>query len=114
MPGHPLGRLLRFNLTTGAISVAGNLAFMSLLVEQAHLPFLMARSGCKTQVGTLKTNDLTWPNRGFAIGSNLVTITLCSLASFVLGDWFVFRPQFGTAALGALDCGYRTVFKAKL
>lgn len=66
LAGRPLDRLLRFNLTTGAVSVVGNLGFMSLLVEQAHLPFLMA---------------------------NLATITLCSLLNFVVSDRFVFRAQ---------------------
>ncbi len=66
LPGRSLGRLLRFNLTTGAVSVVGNLGFMSLLVEQAHLPFLMA---------------------------NLVTISLCSLVNFVVSDRLVFRAQ---------------------
>ncbi len=56
-------RLLRFNLVTGAVSVAGNLALMSLLVEQAHLPFLVA---------------------------NLAAIGFCSLLNFMVSDRFVF------------------------
>jgi putative flippase GtrA len=59
-----LGRLLRFNLTTGAISVTGNLVVMSLLVGLAHLRFLVA---------------------------NLVTIALCSLLNFVVSDRLIFR-----------------------
>ncbi len=59
-------RLLRFNLATGAVSVAGNLALMSLLVERAHLPFLAA---------------------------NLAAIVICSLLNFVVSDRFVFGSR---------------------
>lgn len=63
-----LGRVLRFNLTTGAISVIGNSIWMSLLVERAHLPFLAA---------------------------NLASIGLCWLANFVVSDRVVFRLGAG-------------------
>jgi len=58
-------RLLRFNLTTGGVSILGNLLLMRLLVGQAHLPFLAA---------------------------NLLTIAGCSLINFVVNDRVVFRP----------------------
>lgn len=64
-----LGRLLRFNLTTGAVSIAGNLVLMRLLVGGAGLPFLPA---------------------------NLLSIAGCSLANFLLSDRVVFRPAFGS------------------
>ena len=60
-----LGRLLRFNLTTGAISILGNLLLMRLLVGQAHLP---------------------------ALPANLVSIAACSLANFLASEYMVFRP----------------------
>ncbi len=59
-----LVRLLRFNLTTGAVSIAGNLLCMRLLVGFAHLPPVIA---------------------------NLVSIALCSLLNFLLNDRLVFR-----------------------
>jgi len=61
-----LGRLLRFNLTTGAISIAGNLLLMRLLVGQAHLP---------------------------ALAANLISIALCSLANFLVSEYVVFRTR---------------------
>lgn len=36
------GRLARFNLTTGLVSIGGNLLLMRLLTGQAHLPVLPA------------------------------------------------------------------------
>ena len=57
-------RLVRFNLTTGAVSILGNLALMRLLVGQAHLPSLPA---------------------------NLVSIAACSLVSFLVSEYIVFR-----------------------
>jgi putative flippase GtrA len=61
-----LGRLLRFNLTTGAVSILGNLLLMRLLVGQAHLPPLAA---------------------------NLVSIAACSLANFLASEYLVFRAR---------------------
>ncbi len=63
-----LGRLLRFNLTTGAISIGGNSVLMSFLIEQAELPLLLA---------------------------NLVSIGLCSVLNFVASDRIVFRSARG-------------------
>ncbi len=57
-------RLLHFNLTTGAVSIGGNLLLMRLLVDQAHLaPFF----------------------------ANLLSIAGCSLVNFLVSDRWVFR-----------------------
>jgi putative flippase GtrA len=56
-------RLLRFNFTTGAISIAGNLALMKLLVDLGHLNYIVA---------------------------NGVAIVLCSLANFLISEQWVF------------------------
>jgi len=58
-----LPRLLRFNLTTGSVSIAGNLALMKVLVGLGHLNYMVA-SGC--------------------------AIVLCSLANFLISDRIVF------------------------
>lgn len=55
--------LLRFNATTGAMSIAGNLLFMFLLVSGLRLDPRAA---------------------------NLIAIGLCSLVNFALSDRFVF------------------------
>jgi putative flippase GtrA len=59
-------RLLRFNLTTGAISIAGNLALMKLLVGYGHMNYLVA---------------------------NGVAIVVCSLANFLVSEEWVFRTE---------------------
>ena len=59
-----LPRLLRFNLTNGAVSILGNLALMKLMVGQGHVNYLVA---------------------------NAVAITLCSLANFLVSDHWVFE-----------------------
>ena len=59
-----VGRLLRFNLTTGLVSILGNLLLMRLLVGQTHLP---------------------------ALPANLVSIAACSLANFLASEYIVFR-----------------------
>ena len=55
--------LLRFNLTSGAMSLAGNLILMFILVNQMRLNAFIA---------------------------NLITIAICSLINFTLSDRFVF------------------------
>lgn len=55
--------LLRFNLTSGAMSLAGNLVLMLLLV------------------GEMRLN---------AFAANMLTIAICSLINFALSDRFVF------------------------
>jgi putative flippase GtrA len=60
---HSMLRLLRFNFTTGAVSILGNVALMKLLVDAAHLNYLMA---------------------------NAITIPACSVANFVVSNRVVF------------------------
>lgn len=55
--------LLRFNLTSGAMSLAGNLVLMFVFVSQMKLNAFIA---------------------------NLITIAVCSLINFTLSDRFVF------------------------
>jgi putative flippase GtrA len=59
-----LNRLLRFNLTTGALSILSNLLCMRLLVGQFHIEYLIA---------------------------NLIAIAFTSLANFLVSELFVFR-----------------------
>lgn len=61
-----LPRLLRFNLTTGAVSIVGNLALMKLLVGFGHINYLVA---------------------------NGVAIALCSLANFLISEEWVFGTK---------------------
>jgi len=66
--GHLLqsvARLLRFNLSTGAVSIVGNLLLMHLLVGRAHLRPMLA---------------------------NIIAIAACSILNFVVSDRWVFRP----------------------
>jgi putative flippase GtrA len=58
------GRLFRFNLTTGFVSIGSNLVLMRLLVGQVHLHYMFA---------------------------NILTIAACSVANFLLSELFVFR-----------------------
>jgi putative flippase GtrA len=59
-------RLVRFNVSNGAVSILGNLAVMRWLVGQAHLPYFYA---------------------------NLIAIAVCSLANFLVSELFVFRKR---------------------
>jgi putative flippase GtrA len=59
-----LARLIRFNLTNGAISIGSNLLLMSLLVDGLGIPYLPA---------------------------NLLAITLCSIVNFLASDRYVFK-----------------------
>lgn len=58
-----LRRLLRFNLTTGAVSVIGNLALMRVMVGEGHINYLLA---------------------------NAIAIALCSIANFLVSETWVF------------------------
>lgn len=58
-----LPRLLRFNLTTGGVSIIGNLALMKLMVDIGHVNYLVA---------------------------NGIAIVLCSLANFLVSEHVVF------------------------
>jgi putative flippase GtrA len=64
--GSGFTRFLKFNLTTGLFSVAGNLALMKLLVGFGHMSYLLA---------------------------NGVTITACSAVNFLVSDGFVFATD---------------------
>ncbi|MBI2839983.1 MAG: GtrA family protein [Acidobacteria bacterium] len=61
-----LWRFVRFNCTTGAMSVAGNLVLMRVLVGYSQLHYLPA---------------------------NMITIAACSVLNFLVSDWFVFRTR---------------------
>lgn len=58
-----LRRLAKFNVTTGMVSLVGNLALMSLLVGHFGLPI---------------------------VGANILTVAVCSLLSFFLADRIAF------------------------
>ena len=62
-------RLLRFHLSNGLISLIGNLLIMRLLVGFLHLP---------------------------VIAANMVAITICWLANFLVSDRWVFLGSTGT------------------
>ena len=57
--------LLRFNLTTGLVSIAGNILFMRILAGAGRLEPVVA---------------------------NLLSVAFCSLVNFLLSDRFVFIP----------------------
>ncbi len=59
-----LARLLRFNLTIGALSIGENLLFMELLVGRLDVHYLLA---------------------------TLITIVSCSVLNFLVSDRLVFR-----------------------
>ena len=59
-----LVRFLRFNLTTGAVSLLGNLALMKVMVGRGHMNYLLA---------------------------NAIAIVLCSAANFLASDEWVFE-----------------------
>jgi putative flippase GtrA len=60
------GRLVKFHLGNGLISIGGNLALMALLVGRLQMRVLLA---------------------------NGIAISVCSLLNFAAGEWFVFRPS---------------------
>lgn len=60
-----LPRLVRFNLTTGAVSILGNLVLMKILVGQGHMNYLLA---------------------------NAIAIAVCSIANFLVSEEWVFEP----------------------
>jgi putative flippase GtrA len=61
-----LPRLWRFNLTTGAVSIGGNLALMKILVGVSHVNYLVA---------------------------NGIAIALCSYLNFLVSDEYVFDKR---------------------
>ena len=65
-PGGTLRRLVGFNLTTGTLSIVGNLLIMRVLVGRFGMNYLAA---------------------------NVLTILACSLANFAASHWLVFRGR---------------------
>jgi len=59
-----LRRLAKFNVTSGLVSIAGNLILMSILVGRLGLP---------------------------VTGANVVSVVTCSICSFVLADRIAFE-----------------------
>jgi putative flippase GtrA len=57
-------RFLRFNFTTGAVSLFGNLALMKVMVGRGHMNYLLA---------------------------NAIAIVLCSAANFLVSDAWLFE-----------------------
>jgi len=64
--GALLGRLLRFHIGNGLISIGGNLALMRVLTGWLHVYYLAA---------------------------NLISIAICSVINFLVSDRFVFRSR---------------------
>ena len=60
------GRLVRFHLANGLVSLGGNLLFMRLLTGSAGLHFLPA---------------------------NVLSIAMCGILNFLVGDFLVFRVR---------------------
>lgn len=67
--GAVFSRLLRFNFTTGAILILGNLLFMRVFVGWVHLPYLIG---------------------------NMISIASCSILNFIVSDQLVFQPALWT------------------
>lgn len=70
------GRLVRFNLTTGMISLLGTTTIVKYLVAQYHLPVLPA---------------------------NLIAIPCCSMLNFLASDLFVFRKHAANPSFPGSD-----------
>jgi putative flippase GtrA len=67
-----LPRLLRFNLTTGGVSIVGNLALMKVMVGWGHVNYLVA---------------------------NGLAIALCSLVNFLVSEGWVFAKASKSGAM---------------
>ena len=67
--GETLRRLAKFNLTNGAVSIAGNLVFMSILVGRLGLPIA---------------------------GANVASVAACSICNFFLADRIAFHMEKNT------------------
>ena len=72
-------QLLRFHASNGMISLLGNLALTRLLVQNAHLPLLLA---------------------------NAVAILCCSLANFAVGHCWTFAQASTASRTKGLTCGF--------
>ncbi len=66
-----LGRLAKFNTTTGLVSIAGNLLLMNLFVGHLGLPIA---------------------------GANLASVAACSILSFILADKIAFDMEAAKSA----------------
>lgn len=64
--GSRAARLLRFHMANATVSLVGNILLMRLLAGEANLPPVVA---------------------------NLISIVVCSLLNFLLGDRVVFREE---------------------
>jgi putative flippase GtrA len=64
-----MAQLMRFHLSNGLVSMAGNLALMRVLVQEAHMPLLAA---------------------------NTIAILCCSIVNFLLGDCWAFAARTKT------------------
>jgi dolichol-phosphate mannosyltransferase len=64
--GETLRRLVKFNITNGAVSLTGNLIFMSLLVGRLGLPIS---------------------------GANVLSVVACSICNFFLADRVAFYVE---------------------
>ena len=62
-PAGLTGRLFRFHLTNGTLSILANLILMAALVDRLHVPYLLA---------------------------NAISIALCSILNYLAADRFVF------------------------
>lgn len=71
VPGGVALRLVRFNLTTGLVSLVGNVLIMWALVGRAHLHYFLA---------------------------NVITVGACAIINFLVSDRFVFFLDRGLAA----------------
>jgi len=71
-PGHSLIRFAKFNASNGAVSIAGNLMVMRLLVGEAKWNY---------------------------VASNVLAIVVFSLVNFLLGDRFVFAAEKTASAI---------------
>lgn len=69
--GETLRRLVKFNITNGAVSLTGNLIFMSLLVGRLGLPIA---------------------------GANVLSVVACSICNFFLADRVAFYVEPGDVA----------------
>ena len=72
--GETLRRLLKFNITNGAVSITGNLVFMSILVGRLGLPIP---------------------------GANVASVAACSICNFFLADRVAFYVN-GRKSVAAL------------
>jgi len=79
-----LRRLARFNATTGAVSIIGNLALMKVMVGLGNINFVLA---------------------------NAVAIAVCSILNFVVSEEWVFEEAAAASqAAPVTGCGLRRIW----